>query len=210
MYSDGSLSESKEPCRVRRRRSPPRTTRTGGRRRCGAIRCDVRNQLSRLLRRSGGHLRHPNPLLVRHEPRDFDDASKNFLTKTQVTPTVNINWYPGRQGIIGNEPAHELAKAAAETWGANETTTLTYVRRAAKARVLENSNDGRRSTPRADSLLHTMSAQHSNPRPTLPALSGARFTDDSSKAELESTMLSLCLQKSLDVNAAYDFRCKST
>lgn len=51
--------------------------------------------------------------------------------------TIDIDWSPGHKDIRGNERADELAKAAAEMWCANETTTLTHAKRAAKDKALE-------------------------------------------------------------------------
>lgn len=46
--------------------------------------------------------------------------------------TIDIDWSPGHQDIEGNERADELAKEAAETWCADERTSLTHAKRAAK------------------------------------------------------------------------------
>ncbi|KAJ7107294.1 hypothetical protein C8R43DRAFT_204754 [Mycena crocata] len=48
--------------------------------------------------------------------------------------TVDIDWLLGHQDIKGN--GDELAKAAAEMWWANATTTLTQAKRAAKEKGL--------------------------------------------------------------------------
>lgn len=46
--------------------------------------------------------------------------------------TIDIDWSPGHEDIKGNERADELAKAAAQMWCANETTTITHAKRATR------------------------------------------------------------------------------